>query len=74
MRCRACNKNLNDFESTRKNPETGEYLDLCNHCYHEVQSDITATEREDLREGDDELFEDEGEKIEIDFDDNFYND
>lgn len=67
MRCLACNKNLNDFESTRKHPETGEYIDLCNHCYHDVQDEIYADEREDLREGDDELFDEEN-KIEIDFD------
>ena len=44
MRCIACNKNLNDFESTRKDSE-GHFIDLCNHCYHEVQSDINAEER-----------------------------
>jgi len=32
MRCRACNKELNDNESTYKNKETGEFLDLCNYC------------------------------------------
>ena len=59
MRCVACNKNLNDFESTRKDSE-GKFLDLCNHCYHEVQSDISAVqERQDLSNGDDELFEDD---------------
>ena len=68
MRCVACNKNLNDFESTRKDAE-GNYLDLCNHCYHEVQSDIQAVEeRYDLVEGDDEIFNDDDEWIELDFD------
>ena len=47
MRCRACNKNLNDFESTRKS-ESGEYVDLCNHCYREVQSDILAEEAHEI--------------------------
>ena len=32
MRCCACNKNLNDFESTLKHADTGEYLDMCNKC------------------------------------------
>jgi len=32
MRCRACNKQLNDNESVYKNKETGEYLDMCNGC------------------------------------------
>ena len=30
MRCRACNKQLNDNESVYKDNETGEYLDMCN--------------------------------------------
>ena len=66
MRCRACNKNLNDFESTRKS-DNGEFVDLCNHCYHEVRSDILAEERQDLQDGNDELFGDD-EWIELDFD------
>jgi len=67
MRCRACNKNLNDFESTRKS-ESGEYIDLCNHCYREVQSDILAEERQDLQDGNDEWFDEDDGWIELDFD------
>ena len=50
MRCVACNKVLSDFESTRKSVNTGEYLDLCNHCFHTIQGDAPSTEREDLRD------------------------
>lgn len=32
MRCTCCNKNLSDFEATRKNAKTGEYMDMCNEC------------------------------------------
>ena len=67
MRCRACNKNLNDFESTRKS-ESGEYVDLCNHCYREVQSDILAEERQDLQDGNDEWFDEDDGWIELGFD------
>ena len=67
MRCRACNKNLNDFESTRKS-ESGEYVDLCNHCYREVQSDILAEERQDLQDGNNEWFDEDDGWIELDFD------
>lgn len=49
MRCLACNKVLNDFEATRKSATTGEYVDLCNHCFHNVEFDIDSLEREDLR-------------------------
>ena len=32
MRCRACDVELNDTESTRKDPQTGEFLDLGGGC------------------------------------------
>jgi|TARA_R100000541_G_scaffold27450_1_gene36760 hypothetical protein len=32
MRCRACNKELNDNESVYKDKETGDFLDMCNGC------------------------------------------
>ena len=57
MRCIACNKNLNDFESTRKSVVTGEYIDLCNTCYHSVEQDIPSNERDDLR-SEEEIFDD----------------
>ena len=53
MRCLACNKILNDFEATRKSATTGTFVDLCNHCFHDVEYDIQSLEREDLRETDD---------------------
>jgi hypothetical protein len=31
MRCKACDSNLDDFESTKKD-EQGEFIDLCNRC------------------------------------------
>lgn len=46
-RCVACDKNLNDFESTRKDTH-GVYLDMCNRCYNEIKDDVLAVEREDL--------------------------
>ena len=58
MRCQACNKALNDFESTRNSVTTGEYVDLCNHCFHDVENDIETVVREDLRdECDDDVLE-----------------
>jgi hypothetical protein len=32
VRCRACNKQLNDNESVYKDKETGTFLDMCNGC------------------------------------------
>ena len=50
-RCYACDKELNDYEATRKSRTTGEYLDLCDYCFSEV-SDIfiDVEERLDLKE------------------------
>lgn len=39
MRCLSCNKNLNDFESTRKYPNTNTFIDLCNRCYSAAMED-----------------------------------
>ncbi len=55
MRCKACNTELNDFESTRKSSVTGEFLDLCNYCYKAVSNDVQAIERYDLMDVNDEL-------------------
>ena len=47
MRCVVCNKNLNDFESTRKHAVTGQYLDTCNDCLDEI-GNIPTIDRLDL--------------------------
>lgn len=44
MRCLACNQVLNEFESTRKSKETGEFVDLCNSCYTHVKEDMQVVE------------------------------
>lgn len=46
MRCECCDRNLNDFESTRKSKVSGEYLNMCNKCV--AESGVSATTREDL--------------------------
>jgi hypothetical protein len=48
MRCVACNKNLSDFESTRKDATTGKYLDMCSRCFSDIASDFLVVERTDL--------------------------
>ena len=49
MKCRACNVTLSDYESTRKNARTGEYIDMCNHCFSTIEEEFEVIEREDLR-------------------------
>lgn len=48
MRCRCCDKNLSDFESTRKHVVTGEYIDMCNKCYATIDKQVLSYERYDL--------------------------
>jgi len=57
MRCLSCNAAMTDFEATRKGVNTGQYIDLCNHCFSTVSDDILTEERGDLEE--DETIEDE---------------
>jgi hypothetical protein len=54
MRCYCCDKNLNDYESTRKSVSSGEYLDMCNKCYSTVSDDLLSEVRYDLYDGDEE--------------------
>jgi len=46
MRCIGCNKELTDFEATRKYADSEEFIDLCNDCF--VHTNIKAVERHDL--------------------------
>lgn len=46
MRCYSCNNWLNDFESTRKSAETGDYLDICNKCSKGLE--LSTIDRKDL--------------------------
>lgn len=53
MRCLSCNKNLTDFEATRRSAFTGEFTDLCNYCFSSVSEDLHTIERGDLSHDDD---------------------
>lgn len=48
MRCRACDKNLSDYESTRKFASHGEFVDLCNHCFSYIKEYTPVVENETL--------------------------
>lgn len=75
MRCTCCNKNLNDFEATRKHALTGEYLDMCNGCIKDLN--IPTKERRDLltesdcHEGDNEGVDKDTEMCYPPFKDNY---
>ena len=53
MRCLSCNKNLNDFESTRKNIHGG-YIDMCSSCFSTIESDFPNNPFDDPMTGDEE--------------------
>jgi len=45
-RCLACNKALNDYESTRKYKGTTTYIDLCSSCFS--MSDMVSLPVDDV--------------------------
>ena len=48
MHCVACDRLLSEFEATRKNALTMEYIDLCKVCFEDVKGLFTVMERKDL--------------------------
>ena len=48
MRCKACDRILEDFEATRKYSGTQHYVDLCNKCYSHIKDALLVTERAHL--------------------------
>lgn len=48
MRCQCCDRNLNDFEATRKYKSTGAFADLCNRCVKEMDGEVKFQSRTDL--------------------------
>lgn len=68
MRCLSCNNNLTDFEATRKSAFSGQYIDLCNHCFASVNDDMATLDRPDLaHDQEDENFNEMGTDLGIDF-------
>lgn len=61
MHCLACDKLLNDYESTRKYSSSGDFVDLCNRCFSTVAEDIPDIDDGPVGEEIDEI--DEGEII-----------
>lgn len=53
MRCLCCNKNLTDFEATRRYKDTNKYLDMCNSCFKTIGDLVEVRERYDLLKAED---------------------
>jgi hypothetical protein len=52
MKCICCDKNLSDYESTRRHAHTGEFLDTCSGCLGVIRNDsyLPTIDRTDLIE------------------------
>lgn len=53
MRCLACDRALTDYEATRRDAITDEFIDLCNGCFASVYEDLHTIERTDLAHDED---------------------
>ncbi len=48
MHCSCCDRLLSEFEATRKNAMTMDYIDLCKVCFEDVKGLFPVIERKDL--------------------------
>lgn len=48
MRCKACDKVLTEYEMTRRSKSSNEFIDLCNHCYKYIQTDVQVVDKPEL--------------------------
>jgi len=46
--CVCCDRLLSDYEATRKNAMTMDYIDLCKVCFEDVKGLFPVIERKDL--------------------------
>lgn len=62
MHCRICDAMLTDFEATRRNANTGQFLDICNVCFSEsgLKAIMPTRDRKDLvKESDFDMIDEE---------------
>lgn len=69
MRCKICNSLLTEYEISRKDPSTGEFLDTCGDCIgsiREALQDFDDTPyRYDILHDDNEFEENDAEGVDI---------
>lgn len=44
MRCLACNDLMTNRDTSRKNPKTGNYYDLCSPCFETIKDQVEWVE------------------------------
>ena len=58
MRCYCCNRNLSDYESALRHPDTNEYLDICLKCLEDIPITPIAPKDKEVATGYDDEIED----------------
>jgi hypothetical protein len=48
MHCNCCDRLLTEFESTRRNANTFQFIDLCKVCFEDVKPFVPTIDRADL--------------------------
>ena len=48
MHCTACDRLLTEYESTRRNANTFQFIDLCKVCFEDVKPFMPTIDRADL--------------------------
>jgi hypothetical protein len=48
MHCSCCDRLLTEFESTRRNANTFQFIDLCKVCFEDVKPFVPTIDRADL--------------------------
>ena len=48
MHCSCCDRLLTEFESTRRNANTYQFIDLCKVCFEDVKAFVPTIDRKDL--------------------------
>ena len=48
MHCTCCDRLLTEFEATRRNANTFQFIDLCKVCFEDVKPFVPTIDRKDL--------------------------
>ena len=48
MHCSCCDKLLTDYEATRKDAHTFNFIDLCKTCFEDIKPFVAVIDRKDL--------------------------
>jgi hypothetical protein len=74
MHCSCCDRLLTEFESTRRNANTFQFIDLCKVCFEDVKPFVPTIDRKDLiSEADlDEIEDDTDTTVSLEDDETLY--